>query len=145
MSIIVDANVCSSIFGAPPDPAFAPIIAALNAGKAKLSVGGTQLKAEYARHGTAWRYIRALDQAGRVRLSNDALVDAEQAALPALFALKSDDPHILALARVSKARLLCSHDVALHADFGNSQIIANPRGYVYQNAAHKALIRKCCK
>ena len=57
----------------------------------------------------------------------------------------SDDPHVIALAQESGARLLCSLDEALHTDFTNPRLINAPRGHVYQNAAHKHLIRLHCK
>ena len=46
-------------------------------------------------------------------------------------AVKSDDPHIIALAQVSGARLLYSNDKSLQQDFKNKDLINNPRGKVY--------------
>jgi hypothetical protein len=57
--------------------------------------------------------------------------------------LKSDDPHIIALAKVSGARLLCSKDQNLHTDFGNRVFIDKPRGNIYQNQSHAKLLKKC--
>ena len=45
---------------------------------------------------------------------------------------KSDDPHDLALARVTGARLLYTHDVDLTDDIKNRDLIAGQRGKVYQ-------------
>lgn len=144
MTIIVDANCSSDALGAPPKKEFLPIIEAFENGQAKLVLGGTKLKKEYHANGVAWRRFRILDQAGRAKLVNDADVDKEEEYVKTAFLLQSDDPHILALARVSGARLLCSRDQALHADFDNGKIINKPRGYIYQSAAHKNLIKKCC-
>lgn len=144
MCLIVDANCLSDALKSDPHQDFAPIVEALLSGKAKLTLGGTQLKKEYLAQGVATQFVKTLDRAGRTVLVNDASVDAEQQSIEAGLALKSDDPHILALARVSGARLLCSRDVNLHQDFGDPNIIASPRGSIYQNAGHKRLIRKCC-
>lgn len=50
--------------------------------------------------------------------------------------LRSDDPHIIALAKVSKAKLLISCDIKLHEDFKN-----HTDGSIYQDASHKHLLR----
>ena len=44
---------------------------------------------------------------------------------------ESDDPHILALAQISGARLLYTNDRALQRDFGRRDLIADPCGRVY--------------
>lgn len=54
-------------------------------------------------------------------------------------ALKSDDPHILALAKVANVKVLVSQDIDLHADFTNPQIVG---GKVYQKARHAHLLKK---
>ena len=45
--------------------------------------------------------------------------------------LESDDPHVIALAQLSGARLLYSNDAALQRDFRSPQLINSPRGRVY--------------
>ena len=50
--------------------------------------------------------------------------------------LKSDDPHIIALAQVSGVKLLVSGDKALHADF--KEII---KGKIYQTKKHQNLLK----
>jgi hypothetical protein len=145
MSIIVDANCSADAMRLDPAPDFAPIIAAFVGGTAKLTYGGTKLLSEYRRVGAAWRFLLMLDRAGKSRKINDVLVDAEQDRISSSMDLRSDDPHVLALARISGARLLCSRDGDLHQDFRNADIISRPRGFVYQDASHRHLIRKCCK
>lgn len=62
---------------------------------------------------------------------------------------QSDDPHILALAVVSGARLLYSNDRLLQHDFKNLALINQPRGKVYStlvndtfDQAKRRLLRK---
>ncbi len=105
-------------------------------------IGGAKQKAEYQRLAAVWRFIRVLDQAGRTQFLADASVDAEEALVKTTLALESDDPHIIAIARVSGARLLCSRDQALHADFCNPGILNRPRGKVYQNSSHAHLLTR---
>lgn len=144
MSLIIDANCANAAFSEPAHTDYAPLIKALAEGRAKLVVGG-KLRKEYSRLGPVRRMFRALNQAGRALSIADEQVDAEEAKVVADFELESDDPHILALARVSRSRLLCSRDQALHTDFTNPTIINRPRGSIYQDASHEPLIRKRCK
>ena len=67
------------------------------------------------------------------------LVDKEQVlkAETKLPKLQSDDPHIIALAKVANVRLLVSDDKNLHKDF--KAII---RGSIYQNSSHAGLLTK---
>ena len=52
--------------------------------------------------------------------------------------LKSDDPHIIALAQVSGVKLLVSGDTDLHKDF--KRLIKG--GSVYQTKEHKHLLKR---
>lgn len=142
MCLILDANCLHKIF---PDvgASFLPVFEALMSGNAKLVLGGTKLRSEYALLNKAWKMIVALDKAGRVKMVNDSQVDIREAELNIAGQLKSDDPHVIALAMISGVRLLCSHDQNLHVDFTNPAILT-PRGCVYQDASHKHLIRKYC-
>lgn len=144
MSLIIDANCASAALSEPTHADFAPLMKALVEGRAKLVVGG-RLRTEYAKLPPVLRMFRALSQAGRAVSVSDDDVDKEEAVVATEFELKSDDPHVLALARVSRSRLLCSRDHALHADFTNPLIINRPRGSIYQDSSHEPLIRKCCK
>lgn len=141
MLLIVDANCALSTLSAAPHADYQPVLDALLTGRRKLAIGGSKQKIEYQRLAAVWRFVRSLDQAGRARLIPDSKVDEEELLVKQRLDMASDDPHILALARISGARLLCSHDQALHADFCNGQIISNPRGKVYQNASHARLLR----
>ena len=53
----------------------------------------------------------------------------------------SDDPHLLALAQVSGARLLYSNDSDLQDDFKNRRLIDNPRGRVYSTRVNRQFTR----
>ena len=67
---------------------------------------------------------------------------------------ESDDPHIIALAQISGARLLYTNDLALQRDFRKRDLIADPRGKVYSThrrddytEAHRKLLsnRTLCR
>jgi hypothetical protein len=147
MCIIVDANVAADVFtaGGNPNSDFHGIASRLfdkdDAGVC-LSYGGTSLRNEYARVRSVWRIVVELDRQGRLDRADDADVDAEECEVEPF--CESDDPPIIALARSSEGRVLCSYDRALHQDFVDRRLVSNPRGNVYQNADHQHRINKHC-
>jgi hypothetical protein len=143
MCLIIDCNSAHKVFPAA-HPDFVSLSKAIDRGDAKLVCGG-KLKQEYQRMKEFWRYFVGLDRQGRTRLVSDSKVDAETLRLQETGACTSDDHHIVALARVSGARLLCSDDNALCNDFKNRNLLARPRGNIYRRADHAGLLRKHCK
>lgn len=79
-------------------------------------------------------FLKALSEAGKLKQVSSRLVEEKQRTLSGL---KSDDPHIIALALVAGVKVLISHDTSLHKDFSKKV-----RGKIYQNAKHKHLLRK---
>ena len=95
---------------------------------------GGKLRAELSdngRNGNFMRVYRQLRLDGRVKDVPDSVVDTETANLQARRISRSNDTHILALARVSGARLLYTNDQALQEDFNNPRLVSEPRGLVY--------------
>jgi predicted nucleic acid-binding protein len=134
MCLIIDANLAATVFG-PSDARFAPLLRWLE-GKGCLVFGG-KLTEELARVGSARRYLVELYRAGRARKIEPADLRAEEARIEAIGGLRSNDTHVLALARASGARTLCSHDKNLHLDFKNRQLIDHPPGAIYQKATKR--------
>ncbi len=142
MCVIIDANLAHQFFTHPPDDELKPVLDWLTepSQDGRLVTGGKAAD-ELLKMGAPRRFIRALAQAGRLRLIPKAEVEAEETIVLATELCQSDDPHIIALARVSGARVLCSHDKALHADFKNPHLVSKPRGKIYQNTTHRHLLQ----
>ena len=142
MCAIIDNNVRHEVFGAPDVQTAAGqfFFTWVDSGKGKLVVGGKLLE-ELSGYGNFNRWFRQARRIGQaVRIPDDE-VAAETAALEARRVCRSDDAHALALARVSGARLLFSNDRDLQDDFGNREIIHDPRGRVYTTQMHKEVIK----
>jgi hypothetical protein len=148
MCVIVDANIAPLVFSTPAAPEFKPVLRWIKECGGIIATGGKN-KEELLRIGAARNFIQeALRQPRNRRYvyltqedpSREDPVDREEKALLKQEACKSDDPHVIALARVSGARTLCSHDQALHADFTNPELLSDPRGKVYQQAEHAHLL-----
>ncbi len=142
MCLIVDANVAVQVFASIGTTDFSPVQEALLNGEA-VGVYGGKLKDEYFAIKKIRKIILELDRKGSLRKVSDASVSAATRKVDNEGRCCSDDSHIIALARVSEVRLLCSHDHALHADFTNPRIL-RPPGSVYQNPSHRQLIRRHC-
>ena len=140
MCAIVDNNMRDRFFSNPVDPALRPLWRWIDDGKGVLVVGGHLLN-ELLGARSAANAIQVWVQAGRAVIVDGGEVDKETERLELAGACLSDDEHVIALARISGARLLCSEDQRLHADFKNSELIAAPGGVVYQSAEHANLLR----
>lgn len=146
MCLIIDINVAKNVLIDSSDPDFGEVHRRLFAprGRSLKIVYGGYLLEEYKRSNSLLRQIRILDQAGRAEAIDDAAVYEETARLKASGDCCSDDQHIVALARCSRARVLCSHDQNLHSDFTNPNLIPQPRGRVFQRPSHLHLLRDPC-
>jgi hypothetical protein len=148
MCIIIDANVAHK-FDQPPHQDMGPVVSWLQHRKhLNQAVIGGQLRRELHKAGEAIRrFLVQLKRNGRLFEVPDDTVDAETLEVRKLLAEAAiedaDDPHILALARLSGSRLLISHDFAsrLHELFKTRRFL-DPPGKVYQKASksHKKLL-----
>lgn len=147
MCLIVDVNVAPRILLTDNDRDFSYVHISLFGSKkpiATLAYGGKLLD-EFSRNHQLTRKLAELDRAGRARIVEDHLIEEQLELIVQLGLCRSDDEHIIALARAGKVRLLCSFDKALHADFRNKALLDNPRGKVYQNRKHKRLLTEFCR
>ena len=138
MCIIVDANRLGAFLADPPGADAAPLRAWLDrGGRIVYSTGGAFAR-EVGRptRDRLLTYVRA----GRAKLiPADRFADDERR-LRDDPDLRSDDPHVLALAREAGVRLLHTGDAALTADFKNRKFLDRPRGKVYSSAANARLL-----
>jgi predicted nucleic acid-binding protein len=133
--LIVDANILGIFFDHSD---FKPVYNVIKDKRWVITYGGTKQLEEYKKAQKYHAIIVELGRSGRAILEN--LVEIDDKMNTIVKACKSDDPHIIALAQVSGARLLCSYDEDLGTDFTNSALI-KPRGRVYKNAGHAHLLR----
>lgn len=128
MCLVVDANVANLILRSKPKECFALIHHWLFIGPGCLVLGG-KLAKELCHSNDTRLLITVLNQCGRARtIPSVELVDTQDRVSKTC---KSNDPHVLAVAIVGKARLLCSDDGPLRADFKNPAFISNPKGGLY--------------
>lgn len=137
--MIIDANIAHLFFSSPPDIDFIPLKTWLLEEDGCLVTGG-KLSHELYKLELVKRFILALSRAGRARIFPLEVLKAEEMEICKLGIICSNDPHIIALARISGARTLCSKDRNLHKDFKNTTLINNPKGRIFQNRNHKHIL-----
>lgn len=141
MCVIIDACVRDSIFTSTPSDDAKPVLDWVENGEGRVAYGGTILCDELFKSEHARRRLRTWKQAGLASEFPQAVVDIEEHRVRSEGNARSNDTHILALARISGARTLYSKDGTLHADFKNASIINDPRGTIYQTTDHVELLK----
>jgi hypothetical protein len=141
MCIILDAN-CLGLF-TNADQSMLPVKRYFeNSGG--LAIGGSKLKDEYKKNNKIIKFLTELARKGQILRLSDRDVNSKENEILETGACQSDDPHILAIASLSNARVLVSHDKPLHSDFA-STVFFTPRGKVYQNQTHARLLSRLPK
>ncbi|MBI4699888.1 MAG: hypothetical protein HY744_01770 [Deltaproteobacteria bacterium] len=136
MCVIIDANLAAKVFGRTTSAAFRPIFDWLEH-DGRLVYGG-RLSEELERVHAAARYLLELRRQSRAKTYPADQLEAEEAAVRER--CRSDDPHVIALARLSGARTLVTADRELMDDFRNRQLVPSPRGRIYDRPEHEHLL-----
>ena len=132
MCIILDAN-CFNKFRDKCDEDMEPVRNWLYNRDGKIAYS-TAEKFQQEWHKGGIDYL-GLNRAGKLKLVNTGV---EEKTKELEGNIKSNDPHIIALAIVANVNVLVSQDGALINDFTNRNLVA--RGRVYQRAEHAHLL-----
>lgn len=140
MCIIMDGNRLNVFLKQPQNKDMVPLHKWLaETGRIVYSTGdkfSRELK-KFAR-----KRLVELDRMGKAKSIPDEVVSKEAEQLrSSKLDIKSDDHHVLALARLSNVRLLVAGDHKLHTDFKNTNIVPSPKGHIYQGKQHQNLLK----
>ena len=114
------------------------LIESITKRKITLVIGGKNTR-ELSRNKGVGRWLKGLVRANVARRIPDPAIEREERVLRERGQYRSDDVHVLALARASGARLLFSQDKNLAQDFKNRACL-EPTGSVYKKRAHVRLL-----
>ena len=129
------------VFGPKPSPAGDGFFQWIMNGTGRLVSGGKALD-ELERSSADFRsWAGQAVQAGNMTIVDEGELEARTERVVDRGGYTSDDPHLLALAQVSGARLLYSNDSDLQDDFKNRRLIDNPRGRVYSTRVTRRFTR----
>lgn len=127
---MVDKNVVDELFGSNGREAGPEFLKWIERGDGRLTSGGGNWdELRDHRKFRAWADIAR--NSGWLRLVPHKVVHDETERLKRNRACKSNDEHVIALARIGGARLLYTNDQALQDDFDNEKLVNDPRGKVY--------------
>ena len=150
MCAIIDNNVRHEVFGdrETQTPAGKYFLDWAEGPRGNLVIGG-ELRRELNGYARFQLWLRTATRRNIVRSVPDEQIESETRKLREQRICKSDDEHVLALARVSGARLLFTNDRDLQDDFRDRSIIGGTRGRIYTTheytdvrAAHRNLLRR---
>ena len=142
MCVIIDASCFGEVFGFPCHSKYRPVIdwISLPRGDGRVVYGGGKFAREIERSAAAKRWFAEMFRAGRAIRIPESIVDEEEARIRETELCESDDEHIVALARLSGSRVVCTEDRALWDDLRNSNLV-RPRARLYRSAEHARLLR----
>ena len=136
MCAILDASVIGEVFGRAPPEAAVKFLQWINKGSGRLVAGGKLLR-ELNENALFQEWARQALLSGRMKVADEQRVAVRATKLKKEGLYESDDPHVLALAQISGARLLYSNDRDLTNDFRDTSLIDNPHGKVYTTRKDK--------
>ncbi len=138
MCIVLDANMFGE-FREPANENMEPVWNWLRKKNGKIAYSNTKKFEEEWERGGVTNLIKLLRQSGQLKEILPQGVEAKENELNRTDAIRSDDPHIIALAIIANVKVLVSNDKTLHEDFKNRNLVG---GRVYQTKSHSRLLRK---
>ncbi len=141
MSIIIDTCTFSAIVNKDnvQHDDFIPVIKWVIEGKAKIIIGGNIFDREILRVTTFNNFLKLLSSFGKVYREDEKKIEDEITYIEAL-GLPSDfdDPHIMALFRVTKCKVFCTSDKRTFKYFNDNRIIEKRfKPKIYTNYRHR--------
>ena len=153
MCAIVDNDVAGEVFGDSDSPAGREFFNWLTSGGGRLVVGGKLLE-ELEGSGDFRKWASVATSAGRMTTLNRNEVEERTRQIERDAKHSSNDPHVLAVAQLGRARLLFTNDRHLEQDFLSKSLIDRPKGRIYHtrdvhsrndnkdfSTAHRRLLR----
>lgn len=145
MCVIIDANVVADLWEVGGTPLGRALREAIEEDGLMLAVGGDEFYEELGEGSVRMQeWIRELSYTDALVEPEDHLVNQEARALrnrhnTGSLRVRSDDIHLLALARAAGARLLFSKDNRLRDDFKDASLINGPRGKILNSTTDNRL------
>lgn len=144
MCVILDVNLAHKVLRTLSTEPPHPLRQWLEGGSGKLILGG-ELLGELRADSEVKEKIFGLYRAGMavvISPNDNQELSEKTKELRYSEVCSSNDEHIIALAQLTGARLLCTDDKDLIADFKNARIISKPQGKIFPVRANLTVQRK---
>lgn len=136
MCVILDVNLIGRFKKNPVDEDMKPVHQWLESKNGKIVYSDTEKFRKEWDEGGGYALRRQLQRRDKLRLVSDQDVQEKENELKD--EIKSDDPHIIALARIAQVKVLVSNDNKLIGDFKENI----SQGKVYKTKSHRHLLTK---
>lgn len=138
MCVILDASIAGVLMS---NSDFRPLLGWIDSTPGMIVYGGRQGE-ELAKVTDLAKRLRSWSASGHARQIDAERLKSEEAIVREIGLCKSNDVHVIALARVTGARILAADDHNLETDFKNQGLVPSPGGHVYKNQQHSHLLRR---
>ena len=155
MCIVADPPTFISMFKST-DPGHADFVAVRDwviGGPGKFVMGGAKYKSELRAVSSVLPFLAELERKGKIIRRTDAEVDADEVAVKAIEPANDfDDPHLVALIRLTGCKLICIRDTRAHKFLRSVRFYQSPkhRPSLYTRPKNGGLLRvenlaPCCR
>ena len=155
MCVVADPPTFVPMFKSsdPDHPAFAAVREWVTAGPGKFVMGGAKYRAELFAVRSVLPFLTELEKRKKIVRRSDAEVDAEELIVKRIEPTEDfDDPHLVALVRLTGCRLICIQDQRSHRFLRATRLYrsAKERPRLYTRAKNASLLcsdnlAPCCK
>jgi hypothetical protein len=117
MCIVIDPPTFVPMFKHtdPEHANFIPVRSWIIDGPGKIVMGGDKYKAELKAIGSVLPFLKELERKGKIVRKRDSEVNADEIKVKGIEPAKDfDDPHLVALVRLTGCRLICTRDRRSH-------------------------------
>jgi hypothetical protein len=137
----------------PEHAIFTPVREWISKGQGKFIMGGKKYASELLKVKSIIPLLAELERRGKIIRKSDVDVDAEEAIVKQIEPAKNfDDPHLVALVRLSGCKLICIRDPRSHQFLRAARLYNSPgeRPKLYTRAKNIGLlcpsnVASCCK
>lgn len=143
MCIVIDTCAISRVFTAG-DADFDAVRRWIVEGRGKMVFGGTKYNEELLKLGRYLAVIQELTRQRKTVVVNRDLVDEAEARVREMEPCADfDDPHIVAIVKVSRCRVVCSTDARADRFVQDRRFYGAPVPSIYRHRDHGHLLRDC--
>lgn len=134
LCLIVDTSVSGIFFGPTSKNPYIDALKCVLSGRTKFVTGGKNLDELSKNAKIRTQIVRWGGLGLAITVEKRAIITEIQRVIASRLC-KSNDEHIIALAKISKARTLCTNDRLLQDDFKNIRLL-RPKGRIFKDGTH---------
>lgn len=145
MCLIIDTNTFGCVFSKDnkDHSEFSPILKWIIEGNGKIVFGGSKYREELKLVSKYLKIIGNFNRIGKVKILQDIEIDKHEVVVKGIEQHKDfDDPHLVAIAYISKCQIICSKDKRAYPFLNDKRFYPNnsPRPKIYSGKQNANLL-----